>query len=256
MDRRGFLGKGALAAGAAGAAVGAAGTAAFGRKLMQPPPLRGKVSYAQQGEDLVLWQMARTVLRIERPTYLDIGAHHPITGSNTYLFYERGSRGVLVEPNPALHGLLAAERPDDKLLRAGIGVTSQREADYYVIGGAEDGGLNTFSQEQANALATRSGGRYRIERVLKLPLLDINAVMQEHWGRAPNVLSVDTEGFDLPILRSLDFARFRPDLICAETLEHGGRRVVPDIARLLTEKGYEVRGGSFVNTIFLDRRHA
>jgi FkbM family methyltransferase len=259
MDRRRFLLKGVsgsfLVGAAGGAAAGVAGTVALAPKLLRPPPMPGKLSYAQQGEDIALWQIARLVLGIEQPTYMDIGAHHPILNNNTYYFYERGSRGVLVEPNPALHGLLAAARPRDTLLGAGIGVTAQAEADFYIIGGSEDGQLNTFSQEQATALVTRSNGHYRIEKVIKVPLLDINEVMRKHWNAAPNLLSLDTEGFDLPILRSVDFEHFRPDVICVETVEIGGRRVLPEIGQLLAQTGYEARGGSFVNTIFLDRRH-
>jgi FkbM family methyltransferase len=259
MDRRSFLGKGVsgsfLVGALGGAAAGAAGTVALAPKLLRPPPLPGHLSYAQQGEDLALWQIAHNVLRFEHPTYMDIGAHHPVLNNNTYYFYERGSRGVLVEPNPALHGLLAKVRPRDVLLRAGIGVTAQAKADFYVIGGSEDGQLNTFSREQAERLAAGSKGRYRIESVIKVPLLDINEVMREHWNGAPNLLSLDTEGFDLPILRSIDFGRFRPDVVCVETVEIGGRRPLVEIMELMLQKGYQPRGGSFVNTIFVDRRH-
>ena len=255
MQRRKFLSSSFLMGAAAGAAAGAAGTVALAPKFLQPAPLPGKLSYAQQGEDIVLWQILRGALGIEHPTYLDIGAHHPVFNNNTFYFYERGARGVLVEPNPALHDVLAQLRPGDALVRAGIGVTAQTEAEFYVIGGSEDGQLNTFSREQAETLVKRSNGRYSIAKVLKIPLLNINELMRKHWNGPPNLLSIDTEGFDLPILRSLDFKRMRPDVICAETLEIGGRRVLPDILQLLTQHGYEVRGGSFVNTIFIDRRH-
>lgn len=259
MNRRGFLRRGVsgsfLVGAAAGAAAGVAGTVALAPRFLRPAPLPGKLSYAQQGEDLALWQIARNMLGIQQPTYMDIGAHHPVINNNTFYFYERGSRGVLVEPNPALHELLAGLRPRDALLRAGIGVTAQAEADFYIIGGSEDGQLNTFSHEQATALVTRSNGHYRIDKVIKIPLLDINAVMREHWNGAPHVLSMDTEGFDLPILRSIDFARFRPSVVCVETVEIGGRRVLPEIMQFMAQQRYDVRGGSFVNTIFLDRRH-
>lgn len=255
MERRKFLSTSFLMGAAGGAAAGAAGTIALAPKLLQHPPLPGKLSYAQQGEDIVLSQILRGVLGIERPTYMDIGAHHPVLSNNTFYLYERGARGVLVEPNPALHELLAQIRPGDALVRAGIGVTAQTEADFYVIGGSEDGQLNTFSREQADVLVKRSNGRYTIAQVLKVPLLNINDLMRKHWNGPPNLLSIDTEGFDLPILRSLDFKRMRPDVICAETVEIGARRVLPDILQLLAQQGYEVRGGSFVNTIFIDRRH-
>lgn len=259
MERRKFLSTGLsssfLLGAAAGAAAGAAGTVALAPKFLCPPPLPGKLSYAQQGEDLALWQILRLVLGIEQPTYMDVGAHHPVSDNNTYYFYERGARGVLVEPNPALHDLLQQVRPHDALVRAGIGVTAQAEADFYIIGGSEDAQLNTFSREQAEALVTRSRGHYRIERVMKIPLLGINELMRKHWNGPPNLLSLDTEGFDLPILRSLDFERLRPDVVCVESVEIGGRRLLADVMQLMAQKGYEARGGSFINTIFIDRRH-
>ena len=259
MERRKFLAKGVsgtfLLGAAAGAAAGVAGTVAVAPKFLRPQPLPGKLSYAQQGEDLALWEILHLVLRIEHPTYMDVGAHHPVFNNNTYYFYERGSRGVLVEPNPGLHDLLSQVRPHDVLVRAGIGVTAQAEADFYIIGGSEDGQLNTFSREQAEALVTRSRGHYSIAKVMKIPLLNINDLMRRHWNGPPNLLSLDTEGFDLPILRSLDFKRLRPDVVCVETVEIGGRRLLADIMQLMANNNYEIRGGSFINTIFVDRRH-
>lgn len=255
MERREFLSNSFLVGALGGAAAGVAGTVALAPKLVRPALLPGKFTYAQQGEDVALWQILRHVLGIEDPTYLDVGAHHPVFNNNTYLLYGRGSRGVLVEPNPALHRLLEQVRPRDVVVRAGIGVTAQAEADFYIIGGSEDGQLNTFSREQAETLVQRSNGHYRIERVIKIPLLGINELMRKHWNGPPNLLSLDTEGFDLPILRSLDFERLRPDVVCVETQEIGGRRILGEILQLMAQKGYEVRGGSFVNTIFIDRRH-
>jgi FkbM family methyltransferase len=259
MERRKFLGKGInssfLIGLAGGAAAGVAGSVALTPRFQQPADLLGKLSYAQQGEDIALAQILISVLGIEHPTYMDVGAHHPIFGNNTYFFYDRGSRGVLVEPNPQLHDTLEKVRPRDVLVRAGIGVTAQAEADFYIIGGSADGQLNTFSREQAEALTSRSQGRYRIDRVMKLPLLNINDLMLKHWNGPPNLLSLDTEGFDLPILRSLDFKRLRPDVICVETQEIGARRLLAEIMALMAKNGYEARGGSFVNTIFVDRRH-
>ena len=254
-ERRKFLSSSFLIGAAGGVAAGIAGTVGLAPKFLRPQSLPGKLSYAQQGEDIALWQILSWVLGIERPTYMDVGAHHPVLNNNTFYFYERGSRGVLVEPNPALHGVLEQVRPRDVLVRAGIGFAAQAEADFYIIGGSEDAQLNTFSPQQAEALVTRSNGRYRIERVMKIPLLGVNELMRKHWNGPPNLLSLDTEGLDLAILRSLDFERLRPDVVCVETFEAGGLRVTPEIIQLMAQKGYEARGGSFVNTIFVDRRH-
>ena len=253
-DRRGFLRRnlGGAAAFLAGLAAGAGGMH-LRKEASRFRPAEVKHSYAQQGEDLILWNIASQFLRFHPITYLDIGAHQPVANNNTYLFYENGYRGVLVEPNPALWDTLAATRPGDSLLRAGIGIGGQSEADYYVING--DGQLNTFSKEMAESYPARTGGRYSVQKVIRLPLLDINEVMLKHWGGPPQLLSVDAEGFELPILQSLDFGRFRPNLVCVDTLEFGTRRVRVKVLELMAAKGYDVRGGTFVNTIFIDRRH-
>jgi FkbM family methyltransferase len=211
-----------------------------------------KPSYAQQGEDLILANIF-LFLRIETPTYIDIGAHEPVTGNNTYLFYKRGSRGVLVEPNPALTPKLRRIRPQDKVLEIGIGATGQEEteADYYIIKG--DGQANTFSQETVAKLKAQFGEKI-LAQTIKRKLVNINKVLADNFPPGgPDLFSTDTEGYDLTILGSLDFDRFRPKVFCVETLDDFV--VVKPILDLMESKDYEVRGATFVNTIFVDRRY-
>ena len=66
-----------------------------------PDQAFGPLTYAQFGEDLILAN-AFALRGIEKPSFLDIGAHHPVHCSNTALLYARGARGVCVEANPNL----------------------------------------------------------------------------------------------------------------------------------------------------------
>jgi FkbM family methyltransferase len=212
-------------------------------------PVIGQESYSQCGEDLIV----RFILHyrgIGNMTYLDIGANDPIEGSNTYFFYRLGFRGVLVEPNPAFGERLKSVRRNDTTLVAGIGITATREADFYVMSAPA---LSTFSKQQAEQ-AAKSLANITVKEVIKVPLLNINDVMDEHFKGAPTFVSIDTEGMDLAILKTIDFARFRPKIICAETLEIGTTKVIPEIAEHMVSQGYVVRGGSFVNTIFIDSK--
>ncbi len=206
------------------------------------------VSFAQQGEDLIIKNLFET-FNITNPSYVDIGAWDPIINNNTYLFYREGSRGLLIEPNPAFFSKLKSVRPKDTVLNIGIGVTDQKEADYYILEGA--GQSNTFSKEEADNWS-RVAGRQVIKKVIKMPLVNINEVLEKNMSRGPDLFSVDAEGFDERILRSLDFEKYRPKVICAETLEAGTKNVIQSIVSFLESKNYSVRGSTFVNSIFLD----
>jgi hypothetical protein len=140
-------------------------------------------------------------------------------------------------------------RPKDTTLEAGIGVTAEREADYYLM---TESAWNTFSKEEAEHMTRVTGGRIKVERVIKMPLLEINDVMVKHFGGAPTFLSIDAEGLHLAILKTIDFKKFRPAVICVETLIAGTNKHIPEIPAFMETEKYVARGSSFVNTIFVD----
>ena len=90
------------------------------RKLSRSAGPHYKKSYSQCGEDLIV-QFVFETMNVARPTYLDIGAHHPTLLNNTYIFYQAGARGVNVEPDPALISRFNRVRPADVNLNCGIG---------------------------------------------------------------------------------------------------------------------------------------
>jgi hypothetical protein len=251
MNRKEFLF--GLAGAGIGAPLGAAGILHLAEP--KPPPQtsrqHGRVSYSQAGEDIIAAYFFDH-FKIKEITYLDIGAWDPILINNTYHFYELGHRGVLVEPNVDMSAKLRSARPRDTTLVAGIGFGKPSVADYYVM---TNPSWSTFDKAEAEHQTKATGGKISIKEVRKMPLLNINDVMAEHFnGKAPTYVSIDAEGIHFKILKSIDFARFRPPLICIETLISGESRTIPEIPAFMEKTGYVARGGSFVNTIFVDAK--
>ena len=81
------------------------------------PAMKPICSYAQNYERVLLW---RVLHRVERGFYVDIGAQDPIADSLSQAFYERGWRGVHVEPNAAYADRLRTARPDEDVVQAAI----------------------------------------------------------------------------------------------------------------------------------------
>jgi FkbM family methyltransferase len=169
----------------------------------------GKTSYSQTGEDLIM-NFIFEQLHISKPNYLDIGAHHPLYLSNTYFFYQRGCRGVNVEPDPYLIKEFKAIRKEDINLNVGGGINNDEEkAQFYVMTTRT---LNTFSQEEA--LKIESYGSNKIEEIIQVPLIKVNSLIENNFSNKPNFISIDVEGLDFEILKSFDFEKYSPEVFC------------------------------------------
>lgn len=209
-----------------------------------------KISYSQCGEDLIMLGIFGA-LKINKPSYIDIGAHDASYLSNTYLFYRNGSSGLCIEPNPYLLSKFKKKRKRDICLNVGVGVTSAKEAPFYVMTSST---LSSFSKEEAERLV--SYGHEKIKEVINLPLISFNEAVETYLHRKPNLISLDVEGLDLEILESIDFSRCRPEVFCVETLtyteDNTGEKITP-IIEFMQDNGYFVYADTWVNTIFVDR---
>jgi FkbM family methyltransferase len=189
-------------------------------------------------------------LNIACPTYLDIGTNDPVRLNNTYLFYKRGCTGVLVEPDPTLYATIRRRRNRDLCLNIGISFKNEVKADFYEM---TDPKLNTFSKEEA--LRIERLGSKRILRILKIDLLSITTLLERYFVRAPDIMSLDIEGLDFAVLQSLDFGKYRPKIICVETLtysENNTGQKLENIIELLKQNSYRVYADTYINTIFID----
>lgn len=210
----------------------------------------GPVTYAQFGEDLLLLNLF-SALGMERPSYLDVGAHHPVNCSNTALLYARGSRGVCVEANPNLVPAFAAMRPEDLTLNIGCG-THVGTLDFYMIDHAS--GRNTFDRATAEAFVA-AHPQFSIRETRQIAVLPLDEIVARHCGgRWPDFLSLDVEGLDFKVL---DTSRLNsaegPAVICVEVVTGDDTNTGSDIARLLAGRGFVPAARTVANIIFCRR---
>ena len=154
-----------------------------------------------------------------------------------------------MEPDAVLAQAFAKGRPRDRCLNIGIG-PKDGIADFFHMTTST---LNTFSREQAEQY--QSYGNQRIERVARVPIRNINAVIGENFDGAPELVSLDVEGLDLAVLQSLDFSRYRPLVFCVETLsytEDQSERKLDEIIDWMKRQGYMLYADTYINSIFVD----
>ena len=182
-----------------------------------------KISYSQCGEDMIIAHLFMS-LGMQEISYLDIGAHDPHWLSNTAYFYDHGSRGINVEPD--LQGFKKFEkyRKKDLNLHCGVGA-EDGELDFYVMNVPT---LNTFLKEEAEELVANHG--FTINEKLKLKVYSVSTILEKYNnGKFPELLSLDVEGLDEKIIKSLNWKDTKPLVICLETISYStsgtGRRI-------------------------------
>ena len=205
-------------------------------------------SYSQTGEDMIINFIFRA-RNISMPTFIDIGAYRPKLYSNTYFFYSNGSRGINIEPNPIGYKEFLSERPKDINLNFGIADKDQL-LDYFVM---NEPSMNTFDSEYARELENNFG--FRILSVMKIPVKTLTYVIENYHGNVfPDFLSLDVEGLDLEILKSIDYTKGVPKVICVESIEYSNNAIgkkQTDILSFLLDKNYFIFADTYINTIFV-----
>lgn len=210
-----------------------------------------KKSYSQCGEDLII-RFIFNLLKNTNPTYIDIGANHPVQLNNTYLFYNEGSSGITIEPNLSLHKKLKRRRRRDINLCMGISDTTG-SMDFYRF---HPHTMSTFSKDEAEKLQKEYG--YKLEEVVKVELDTLQNIIDKYCnGIFPDLLSLDVEGLDEQILRSIHYEKTSPTIIVTET-SHFSMTYQEDLKRteiikFLKSKGYIAYADTMINTIFVKK---
>ncbi|MDQ6683956.1 MAG: FkbM family methyltransferase, partial [Pseudomonadota bacterium] len=194
-----------------------------------------RASFSQEGEDLVL---ARFFGERRNGFYVDVGAHHPHRFSNTFLFYQRGWRGLNLDAMPGSMAPFLAHRGRDINLE--IPVLRQRQTMTYHQ--FRDPTLNGFSVPLSRERVEIHG--CELLRTIELEGRPLAEILAEHVPpevKTIDFLSVDVEGLDLEVLQSNDWQRFRPTLVLVELINSSLASVASDpVHAFMTVQGYEM----------------
>lgn len=172
----------------------------------------GFVSYAQNFEDVMLW---RALGAYSPGFWIDVGASDPTVHSVTRAFFERGWRGINIEPREEEFALLEAARPTDVNLKLAV----SEAAGAMMFHACEDAGLSTL--DAAVAARHRADGRGVTER--RVETRSLAEICREYAPGPIHFLKIDVEGAERGVLLGADFVRFRPWIVLVEATAPLGR---------------------------------
>ncbi|MEM4655158.1 MAG: FkbM family methyltransferase [Thermosphaera sp.] len=204
-------------------------------------------SYSQEGEDLIL---LRVFENKAKGFYVDVGAHHPFRFSNTYLFYRKGWWGINIDAARDSIKLFKKFRPRDINLEIAISDKNE-EMTYYVF---DEPALNTFDEKLAEERVRAT--KYKIIDKIKIRTKTLTEVLDRYMPEDQQIdfLTIDTEGSDIKVLLSLDWRRYKPDIVLIEVLNYTYLEDIyySEIYNLMRKNGYSAFAKTF-NTLFFKR---
>lgn len=199
------------------------------------------ISYAQNFEDVALWR----AMRFFSPGfYIDVGANDPTHDSVTRAYYERGWRGINIEPVEAYCQALRRERPEDINLQVLVG-DREDAVPFYEY---PESGLSTASDDM---LAIYEAAGVSLKR-REVPMRTLTSICEQYVTGDIHFLKIDVEGLEGAVLRGMDLTRWRPWVIVIETPFDES----PEWKSVIPDAGYRKVRFDGLNTFYVSEEHS
>lgn len=173
------------------------------------------ISTAPHQEDVLLWRAFRGK---RTGFYIDIGAGDPNYGSVTQWFYRMGWRGVNLEPHGVMFAILQQWRPEDVNLSFGISDQTGLHWFYQIVADAAGHGWSLSSFDPASAARARGEG-YVVQEIPTETITLQDVADRYCRGTEIDVLRVSVEGHESEVIRSAQWSRFRPKIVCVRAID-------------------------------------
>lgn len=183
----------------------------------------GNDKYSHPSLDDLDRKLARRIA-IRNGFFIEAGANDGFNQSNTY-YLERflGWRGILVEAIPELFQRCRTERPRAHVYNCALVPFDYAEKTVEmvhcnlmsVVKGAMGNGVAEQSHIDRGAKLQPGTAVYTV----RVAARTLTSIIEEVQPPTINLLSLDVEGYEINVLKGLDFTRFRPENICIEVRE-------------------------------------
>lgn len=179
-------------------------------------------SYSQHGEDLIL----KEFFKEKTGSFLDLGANDGITLSNTYLFYELGWKGVMVEGSPYVFEKLRARFEDDDRVQCINLFLSDKEGVYEFYHNTNHHVNPNIARDNMDLLSTIDPDSY--QRAKDWGYFEKKEILCHTFDKVAEIskldkydlISIDIEGMDFKVLSQIDLKETETECLIIEYNEN------------------------------------
>ena len=196
----------------------------------------------QQGEYYGLGELDKKLkayIKKKRGFFIELGANDGIAQSNT-LWFEKHKKwsGILIEAVPELYKKCKKNRPNCRVLNYAC-VEEGYPDDFIRLRYANLTSVVENAMESEELKEHLKSARKFCQQeqyAVDVTAQTLSTLLKESSVRHIDFLSLDVEGYELNVLKGLDFNKWQPHFILVEQREENGRA----IKEYLTERGYKL----------------
>ena len=156
-------------------------------------------SYAHTEEDLYILKKFKN----KKGFYVDVGCHHPTRLNNCHLLYKNGWNGINIDISSLSIKLFNLARKKDININMAVSLKKKKVRFYY---------------DKLISLYISLNKRKELDRFREINSDTLTNIIDKtkYKNQKIDFLSIDAEGKDLEVLKSLDLKRYNPIYICIE----------------------------------------
>jgi|TARA_B100000929_G_C15408675_1_gene387138 hypothetical protein len=164
-----------------------------------------KKSYSGGAQDLIINYFFKDK---KKGIYIDVGCYHPYNGSNTKLLYDKGWSGINIDLDFHTIDFFNFVRKRDENINIAISDTEGEKDLYFFHNRSAINSLSEIRKKEA-------------KEIRKIKTKTLNSVFEnsKFKNEKINLISIDVEGYEIEVLKSINLEKYAPEMVVIEFLE-------------------------------------
>ena len=164
-----------------------------------------KKSFSSNSVDLIIAELFKNQ---KKGIYIDVGCNHPFIGNNTYKLFKKGWNGINIDLDYTFIDSFKFHRPKDDNIQIGVSDKSGEQEMYF-----------HHERSAINTLENSRGKNAILKKNIKTSTLNNIIEKSNFKNKEIDYVSIDVEGFELKVLKGLNFDKYKPRVIIVEFLD-------------------------------------
>lgn len=161
-----------------------------------------KISYSGGAIDLIIEHYFRNKAK---GIYIDVGAYHPVMGSNTFKLFNKGWSGINIDLDFHTIDILNNFRPNDENIIAAVSDKIEKKKLYF-----------HHNRSAINTLEKSKGGKSKEIREVTTNTLNNIIENSKYKDLEIDFISIDVEGHEMKVVKGFDLEKYSPKIVVIE----------------------------------------